>query len=149
MEGDEDSDEAEAEGGFGAHAATDFQQHSRSYDDEDAALQAALRASMEDVPEGWVAPDLQPKKASARKLPDTPAAPSSTGTQGAPAAPQLASANTGVPEARTPTPAWRVAGEQPVAPKNAEEAPGEEVGSPVEELSPGQSMPLSTWIREE
>ncbi|ORX40651.1 Josephin-domain-containing protein [Kockovaella imperatae] len=41
----------------------DFTQHQRDYDDEDAALQAALRASMEDIPSDWVAPTLQPKTA--------------------------------------------------------------------------------------
>ena len=37
----------------------DFAYHSRSYDDEDEALQAALKASMEDLPEGWVAPEIK------------------------------------------------------------------------------------------
>jgi hypothetical protein len=41
---------------------TDFQYTSRSYDDEDAALQAALKASMDDLPEGWVAPVWEEKK---------------------------------------------------------------------------------------
>ncbi|CAK9783282.1 Josephin-domain-containing protein [Cutaneotrichosporon oleaginosum] len=42
---------------------TDFQYHNRSYDDEDEALQAALRASMEDVPDGYVMPELAPLSA--------------------------------------------------------------------------------------
>ena len=41
---------------------TDFQYTSRSYDDEDAALQAALKASMDDLPQGWVAPVWEEKK---------------------------------------------------------------------------------------
>jgi ataxin-3 len=51
---------------FGAHnfggygGPTDFQYNNRSYDDEDEALQAALRASMEDVPDGYVMPELAP-----------------------------------------------------------------------------------------
>ncbi|KAK4689848.1 Ataxin-3, partial [Tremellales sp. Uapishka_1] len=40
----------------------DFQHHARSYDDEDADLQAALKASMDDVPKGWVAPVIPEKK---------------------------------------------------------------------------------------
>lgn len=42
-----------------ALSPTDFAFQSRSYDDEDAALQAALKASMEDVPAGWVAPEFK------------------------------------------------------------------------------------------
>lgn len=38
--------------------AMDFQFQSRSYDDEDEALQAALKASMADLPEGWEMPDI-------------------------------------------------------------------------------------------
>ena len=40
----------------------DFSEHQRDYDDEDAALQAALKASMEDIPSDWVAPTLQNAK---------------------------------------------------------------------------------------
>lgn len=36
----------------------------RVYDDDDAELQAALRASLEHVPEGWELPDLPPVQAS-------------------------------------------------------------------------------------
>ncbi|WVO12515.1 hypothetical protein L204_100115 [Cryptococcus depauperatus] len=43
---------------------TDFQFQSRSYDDEDKALQAALKASMADLPEGWVAPDIKQESTS-------------------------------------------------------------------------------------
>jgi ataxin-3 len=39
---------------------TDFAFHSRSYDDEDSALQAALKASMEGLPDGFVMPELKP-----------------------------------------------------------------------------------------
>lgn len=38
----------------------DFQYNARSYDDEDEALQAALRASMEDLPDDYVMPELAP-----------------------------------------------------------------------------------------
>lgn len=54
MSADDDMLDAEMEA---ARHPTDFSFQSRSYDDEDAALQAALKASMEDVPAGWVAPD--------------------------------------------------------------------------------------------
>lgn len=59
--------------------ASDFAHHTRAYDDEDAAFQAALRASMEDVPVDWVAPDFKKKKANAvsdgkRELPTPPVA---------------------------------------------------------------------------
>ena len=38
---------------------TDFTHSSRSYDDEDAALQAALKASMDDLPTDWAPPELK------------------------------------------------------------------------------------------
>jgi ataxin-3 len=120
----EEIDENEA---FGYSGATDFQRLNRSYDDEDAALQAALRASMEDVPAGWVAPDLKPKKAEARKLPETPTTVPMTPPAAVPAQSQ---------------PAWRVADDASASKKVEEKAPEEEpeeVGSPVEELSPGMS----------
>ncbi|WOO82288.1 Ataxin-3 [Vanrija pseudolonga] len=41
---------------------TDFAYHSRSYDDEDEALQAALKASMADLPPDFVLPELKPKE---------------------------------------------------------------------------------------
>jgi ataxin-3 len=40
---------------------SDFQFASRSYDDEDEALQAALKASMQDLPADWKAPEPKPK----------------------------------------------------------------------------------------
>ncbi|WWC94749.1 hypothetical protein V866_001597 [Kwoniella sp. B9012] len=64
------SEEAEGEGRvgtarddmFGYTGPTDFQFHSRSYDDEDEALQAALKASMNDLPPGWKPPPELPPK---------------------------------------------------------------------------------------
>ncbi|OCF38314.1 ataxin-3, partial [Kwoniella heveanensis CBS 569] len=61
-------------GGMGSHGdasysgPTDFQFQSRSYDDEDAALQAALKASMMDLPPGWEAPPELPPKASEKPV---------------------------------------------------------------------------------
>jgi len=52
---------------------TDFALHSRSYDDEDAALQAALKASMDDLPPDWVAPEVEAKEKVTKK--PTPAPP--------------------------------------------------------------------------
>jgi ataxin-3 len=51
-----------ASGAYGG--PTDFAFQSRSYDDEDEALQAALKASMEGLPEGYVMPELKPIVAS-------------------------------------------------------------------------------------
>lgn len=39
---------------------TDFAFNSRSYDDEDEALQAALKASMQGLPDDFVMPELKP-----------------------------------------------------------------------------------------
>ena len=41
---------------------TDFAMQSRSYDDEDEALQAALKASMQDLPADWKAPEVKPAR---------------------------------------------------------------------------------------
>ncbi|WRT70278.1 uncharacterized protein IL334_007276 [Kwoniella shivajii] len=49
-------------GGIGYGGPTDFQFNSRSYDDEDEALQAALKASMADLPDDWEAPPELPPK---------------------------------------------------------------------------------------
>jgi len=54
---------------------TDFQFTSRSYDDEDAALQAALKASMDDLPEGWEAPKWEEKKLAVSPAPALATAP--------------------------------------------------------------------------
>lgn len=43
-----------------APGPTDFAMQSRSYDDEDTALQAALKASMQDLPADWKAPEIKP-----------------------------------------------------------------------------------------
>lgn len=43
---------------------SDFTFQSRSYDDEDQALQAALKASMEDLPADWKAPETKPVRKS-------------------------------------------------------------------------------------
>lgn len=57
---DEELDD-EAEALASISQPMDFQYLQRSYDDEDEALQAALRASMEDVPAGFVLPELPAK----------------------------------------------------------------------------------------
>ena len=67
-----DADMHHARGG--TYGAMDFAFQSRSYDDEDAALQAALKASMDDVPKDWVAPVLEPKEKPIVKKPKAPPA---------------------------------------------------------------------------
>nr|XP_019010271.1 ataxin-3 [Kwoniella pini CBS 10737]OCF49052.1 ataxin-3 [Kwoniella pini CBS 10737] len=55
---------------------TDFQFNSRSYDDEDEALQAALKASMNDLPPDWQPPsELPPKEVSSPFRPSEPTPP--------------------------------------------------------------------------
>jgi ataxin-3 len=49
---------------------TDFAYQSRSYDDEDAALQAALKASMQDLPADWKAPESKPVRKSVTSAAD-------------------------------------------------------------------------------
>ncbi|WWD19589.1 hypothetical protein CI109_104050 [Kwoniella shandongensis] len=51
---------------------TDFAFNSRSYDDEDEALQQALKASMMDLPSDWVAPELGPKETEKSALRSPP-----------------------------------------------------------------------------
>ncbi|RXK36993.1 hypothetical protein M231_05757 [Tremella mesenterica] len=63
----------------------DFRHDNRRYDDEDQALQAALRASMEDLPEGWEAPKLDIKPIP--RKPSLPAIPSGVGVSSPPALP--------------------------------------------------------------
>lgn len=77
-DGDEELDEAPSRSyrdWAQAHAyggPTDFQYNTRSYDDEDEALQAALRASMEDLPEDYVMPELPPLNAPPPRREATP-----------------------------------------------------------------------------
>lgn len=63
--GNEDAEDGHGHRNYGG--PTDFSFQSRSYDDEDAALQAALKASMADLPPGWVAPELKPKEQPIRR----------------------------------------------------------------------------------
>ena len=68
--GEDDEDETyHSAGEYGFSGAVDFMQQSRSYDDEDAALQAALKASMEDVPAGWEPPKFDKPKALPKPQP--------------------------------------------------------------------------------
>lgn len=99
-------------------APMDFAQHSRSYDDEDAALQAALKASMDDLPADWVPPKLEPKEKPIEKRP----LPS-------PAAPAPAISTAGVPA---------VSG--PASGSKFKEEIEDDDDAPVEELSPGESF---------
>lgn len=94
---------------------TDFQFHNRSYDDEDEALQAALRASMEDVPEGFMMPELAP----VHSMPPHRASPPQS-----PTPPVL------TPEGPSPAPAPSEAPEDSIAEDTDDE--------PARELSPGE-----------
>ncbi|KAL7418490.1 hypothetical protein Q5752_006948 [Cryptotrichosporon argae] len=69
--------------GYGFGGPTDFSRQSRSYDDEDEALQAALKASMADLPPDFELPQLRPLHAPARKSSATQASASEIGA-GAP-----------------------------------------------------------------
>lgn len=68
-DGDDDDMDVEAPGPPNTHPAIEQAVSHRVYDDDDAELQAALKASLEHVPEGWELPELLP--------PRTPAPPSS------------------------------------------------------------------------
>lgn len=50
----------------------DFESTSRSYDDEDAALQVALKASMDDLPPGWVPPEAKAVEKPVKKAAPVP-----------------------------------------------------------------------------
>ncbi|KAK8853172.1 hypothetical protein IAR55_003873 [Kwoniella newhampshirensis] len=63
---------------------TDFAFNSRSYDDEDEALQQALKASMMDLPPDWVSPELGPKEEEKPVLKSPPPAPISAAVRWAP-----------------------------------------------------------------
>lgn len=109
---------------------TDFKYHNRSYDDEDEALQAALKASMADLPPGFEMPELKPLKA----------APVKKSTQPAPAQSSSASASrqrTEPARAAPEPPRWRPAEEPP---QNAppDTVTEEDDDEPVQELTPGK-----------
>lgn len=132
-EDDEDIPDSAALGDIPGNGPTDFQHYDRAYDDEDAAFQAALRASMEDVPEGWTLPDLGKKTVQ----PSQPVTGSEAGRgkRELPIPPAQ-------PATAAPTQNWKPAGGAParvqaeaeVAEKEAEEAPL----TPTEELSQGE-----------
>jgi ataxin-3 len=72
-----DDDLRGARGGRRQEPVLDFSMQSRSYDDEDAALQAALKASMDDLPPGWEPPKEEPKpKIGQKKATPTATTPS-------------------------------------------------------------------------
>jgi ataxin-3 len=107
--------------GAGAHeeygGPMDFAFQSRSYDDEDAALQAALKASMDDLPPGWVAPVFEENPVARKPSQSSAPAPAAV------APPGLSAQN-----------------------RDEEIEEDDEVDEPqVEELSPGESARLSTY----
>ncbi|ODN95187.1 ataxin-3 [Cryptococcus wingfieldii CBS 7118] len=115
-------------GGAGTYRGpTDFQQHARSYDDEDAALQAALKASMADVPQGWELPDVWKEEKSGTR----------SGTGGS--APSLATPADSAPApAHEPAQNWSVRDSEaaPAAQEEKNEVEDDDGDEPAEEVSP-------------
>jgi len=118
---DDDDEELDDEPYTAAHHAamgayggpTDFTFQSRSYDDEDEALQRALKASMEGLPEGFVMPELKPIEPPSILKPTPPPV--------APVAPQ-------------PEPA------QPKPDNDDEELDEDDDDEPAKVLSPGEFL---------
>lgn len=110
---------------------SDFKYHNRSYDDEDEALQAALKASMADIPVGFEMPELKPLnpvpvKKSAQAVPEKPSS--------APVPEPRAESS------RVATERWRPAEPSEDTPQNAppDTVTEEDDEEPVQELSPGK-----------
>ncbi|WVQ84709.1 hypothetical protein IAT38_006865 [Cryptococcus sp. DSM 104549] len=116
---------------------TDFSFHARSYDDEDEALQAALKASMADLPEGWVAPpELGPKESEKPVLMKQPLREVSQGAGGSGLAQGRAAAAAGGGE-RAETPKPRPGAPVPRAEDKVDvEEEEEEDEHPAEVISP-------------
>ncbi|WVQ72513.1 hypothetical protein IAR50_002070 [Cryptococcus sp. DSM 104548] len=122
---DDDFEMLGAGGAGGYTGPTDFQQHARSYDDEDAALQAALKASMADVPQGWELPDMW-KEGQAGTRSGTGSAPS----MAAPADPAPA-------PAQQPAQPWSVRQDEAApAQEQKDEVEDDDDDEPAEEVSP-------------
>lgn len=116
-------------------APMDFQFHSRSYDDEDEALQAALKASMDDLPPGWQAPKIEEK--TIRRDSSTRATPIQSFTS--PPPPVLSPVPTGPPPLAMPLPGHPVAREAPASGSRFKEEVAED-DEPVEQLTAGESL---------
>ena len=118
----------------GMHGPSDFTRNQRDYDDEDAALQAALKASMEDIPSGWVAPSLE-----TRALPKRPSQQSQTNVPPVLGQPvEAAPAEVAKPERKN-------TGKTETTDKSSGSKFKEEIDDddePAEELSPGQLLLL-------
>lgn len=99
---------------------TDFQFNSRSYDDEDEALQAALKASMADLPDDFIMPELKPLQ----PLP----VPAATATPTPPVA----------------EPAPVIAAPAPEATEEEEIVSDDDYDGPMEDLTPGELRAAST-----
>lgn len=118
-------------------APTDFKYHNRSYDDEDEALQAALKASMADLPPGFEMPELKPLQPAPVKKQSQPAPEKK-------AAPAKRAPEPVAESSRTTTERWRPAEPsedalQDAPPDTVTEEDDEE---PVQELTPGK-LPVS------
>jgi ataxin-3 len=119
--------------GAGAHeeygGPMDFAFQSRSYDDEDAALQAALKASMDDLPPGWVAPVFEEKPVARKPSQSDRVSPPVTSTSTSAPAPAAVAA---------PGPSAQNRDEEIEEDDDVDEPP-------PEELSPGESARLLTY----
>lgn len=116
-------------------APSDFKYHNRSYDDEDEALQAALKASMADLPPGFEMPELKPLNPVPVKK--TQPAPEKKASSSSAPEPRAESS-------RTATQRWRPAEPsedalQDAPPDTVTEEDDEE---PVQELTPGKLQPF-------
>lgn len=115
-----------------AYAGTmDFQFQSRSYDDEDEALQAALKASMTDLPEGWEMPDILKPESERQAFTTTTSIMTTTTTTTPPVAPEAQREESPV--------ATSVAEEKDIVESNEVEDDSDDV-QPAEEPSPGKSL---------
>lgn len=111
----------------------DFQFHSRSYDDEDEALQAALKASMDDLPPGWQAPKIEEK--TIRRDSSTRATPVQSLTS--PPPPVLSPVPTAPPPLTRPLPGRPVARDSPTSGSRFTEEVADD-DEPVEQLTAGE-----------
>jgi len=107
---------------------SDFAFQSRSYDDEDEALQAALKASMDDLPADWKAPEVKPVRKSITSAADRMKA----------AQDKAQAALNREAELRA-----QVEAEEKKRQQEAEEEDKEEK---LEDLSPGTSAPFRSWF---
>lgn len=109
----------------------DFAMQSRSYDDEDEALQAALKASMQDLPADWKAPEVKPVRDPVSR-----------------AAERIKAANEKAQAAMNREKKLRQEHEEEERKKAAQEEEEEEKEEKVEDLSPG-TLPSTLFVSQQ